>query len=384
VRLIFDKYKVHLLIWALFIFYETVVIGLVFKVFGHPLTYILHYIAVLSLFYLHADFALAWSLRDKRATFWRLPLVLIVEASVFILTSFSIDKWLIKIGFISSSEPLELTFLYSLKILYRCVYFLGFATAYYFLMTYNKEKKRTNELEQQLLKDIIKSQKVEQELTKAQNAFLKAQINPHFLFNTLDFIYHNIDVSSPVAADAVIILTDMMRYAVDADKMGDFISLGEEIEQAENLLYLSQMRKNHALGFQIDYTEEVRVIYLIPLVLLTLVENILKHGNLNDPEHEALINIYIENHSFHIVTDNLINHEPLKLKTGQHTGLKNIEKRLRYAYGNEIKFEYHTDDTNHFRVHLSIPQEQLKMHGASSNSLHGNDIAPLHGLADQH
>ncbi|RKR80548.1 histidine kinase [Mucilaginibacter gracilis] len=379
----FNKYRIHLLVWALFIFYETVVIGIVFKVFGHPMTYTMHYIAILLLFYLHADYALPWSLKEKRQAFWRLPFVLSVEVSIFILTSFLIDRFLINSGIMQSKEPLELTSLYSLRVLYRCVYFWGFSTGYYFLKTYNKEKRKTNELEQQHLKEIIKNQKAEQELTKAQNAFLKAQINPHFLFNTLDFIYHNIDVSSPVAADAVIILTDMMRYAVDADKMGDFIRLEDEIEQAENLLYLSQMRKNHALGFRINYNEEVREIHLIPLVLLTLVENILKHGNLNDPEHEALINLYLEDQSFHLVTDNLIDHEPLKLKTGYHSGLKNIEKRLRHAYGNDVRFHYRTDNNNHFKLQLSIPLAHLKVHDGQPKPLQGIDTTQPREHADE-
>ena len=379
----FNKYKLHLLVWALFVFYEAVVIGLVSGTFGHPLTYMAHYAAAVVLFYVHANLFLPWALLNKRSAIWRLPFIL-VEIGGFVVVSFFLDKILIMGQIIPYDKPFNLSWLYTLKMVYRGSYFLGFATGYYYLITYIKEKRKTSELEKQHLKDIINSQKAEQELTKAQNAFLKAQINPHFLFNTLDFIYHNINTSSPVAADAVIVLTEMMRYAVDADKMGDFICLGDEIEQAENLLYLSQMRKNHALGFRINYTEEVREIYLIPLVLLTLVENVLKHGNLNEPEHEALIDLYVENESFHVVTDNRVNHEPLKLKTGYHTGLNNIEKRLRYAYGDAIEFEYHTDKANHFKLHLCIPIEQLKAHDGSSKFLSGSGTGSPHGHVDQH
>lgn len=359
-----DKYKLHLLIWTLFIFYETVVIGLVFSIFGHPLTYLTHYIAIFFLFYLHAELFLPWSLKERRAAFWKLPLILILEITGYILVSFLIDKLLIGGGVMPSSKNFELSYLYSLRILYRGVYFLGFSTGYYFLVTYNKEKKKTNELEKQHLRDIIHRQKAEQELTKAQNAFLKAQINPHLLFNTLDFIYHNIDASSSVAADAIIVLSDMMRYAVDSDRMGDFIRLGDEIEQAENLIHLSQMRKNNALGFALKYEQEVLQITLIPLVLLTLVENVLKHGNLNEPGHEAVIHLYIKNNIFHIVTNNLINYQVLK--PGHHSGLTNIEKRLKYAYGEEVQFVYHTDNARHFISYISIPVERLTAPDGSS------------------
>lgn len=356
----FHKYKLHLLIWALFIFYETVVIGLIFSIFGHPLTYITHYIAIVILFYVHADYLLPWSLQDRKVPYWRLPITILFEISAYILLSFYIDKSLILIHVMPNAGHFSLTYLYSLRILYRCFYFIGFSTGYYFLTTYNKERRKTYELEKQHLRDIINSQKTEQELMKAQNAFLKAQINPHFLFNTLDFIYHNIDESSPIAADAVIILTEMMRYAVDADKMGDYIRLGDEIDQAENLIYLNQMRKNHTLALKLNYTDEVREIKLIPLVVLTLVENIFKHGNLNDPNLEAIIDIYNESDVFHISTFNFIDYK--SPKNGSHSGLNNIEKRLRFAYGANVEFKYETDLDNRFSLHLSIPIKSLTGH----------------------
>ena len=356
----FQKYKLHLLIWAIFIFYETVIVGLFFGVFGHPITYISHYIAILFLFYIHADVLFPWALKKKNATLWRLPVVFFLEITVFIIVSYLIDKLLIISDIIEDSQKFNITFLYFLKLLYRCVYFIGAATGYYYLSTYIKERRKTAELEKQHLNDIINNQKAEQELTKAQNAFLKAQINPHFLFNTLDFIYHNIDESSPVAADAVIILTEMMRYAVDADKMGDYIRLGDEIEQAENLIYLNQMRKNHTLALKLNYTDEVRQIKLIPLVVLTLVENIFKHGNLNDPNLEAIIDIYNESDVFHISTFNFIDYK--SPKNGSHSGLNNIEKRLRFAYGANVEFKYETDLDNRFSLHLSIPIKSLTGH----------------------
>ncbi len=353
----FYKYRLHLFIWALFIFYETIVIGLVFSIFGHPLTYITHYIAIFFLFYVHADYLLPWSLRDGKVAFWRLPLCILLEIIAYILVSFYIDKFLIAVRIMPDNGHFRLTYLYSLRILYRGVYFLGFATGYYFLVTFTKEKRKTNELEKQHLRDIINSQKIEQELTKAQNAFLKAQINPHFLFNTLDFIYHNIDASSPIAADAVIILTEMMRYAVDADKMGDYIALGDEIEQAENLIYLNQMRKNHTLCLRMNYADEVRSVKLIPLVLLTLVENIFKHGNLNEPADDAVIDIYFDKNLFHIETYNLVSYNSPNV--GSHSGLFNIERRLKFAYGEAIEFNYFNDPANHFKLHLSIPLTKL-------------------------
>lgn len=372
------NYKVHLLVWLIFILYETVVIGLVYGAFGKPVTYIAHYTLIIALFYLHALLLLPWALKTNKNSFWRLPLILTAELSLFIAVSFFVDSLLVNFGLLPNRGPLTLDFQYAMKSVYRILYFIGFATGYCFILRYNNEKKRTNELEKQHLKDIIYRQKSQQELTKAQNSFLKAQINPHFLFNSLDFIYHNIDSLSPIAADAVIILSEMMRYAIDSDKMGDYISLGDEIDQVNNLLYLNQMRKNHELCFNLHFTEEVRNIQLIPLVLLTLVENIFKHGNLNQPEHAAEVKLYLSDEHFIIETDNLVNHAS---KSGSQTGLANISERLKYAYGTEIKFTHHADDRNHFIVFLAIPVEPLYKRVVLPASLKDNDTGLAHAFA---
>ena len=367
----FRKYKLHLLVWVSFILYESGVIGLITGVFGNLSAYLSHYTLILFLFYIHANYSLPWAFRNSRAVVWKLPLVIGVEIIAFILFSYCIDELLITTHLLKLKHY-KLTYQNSLQSLYRGIYFMGFSTGYYFILRYTNERRRTNELERQRLQDIIYRQKSEQDLTRAQNAYLKAQINPHFLFNTLDFVYHNIVALSPNAADTIITLSEMMRYAIDADKMGDFIPLGDEIDQAENLVYLNQIRKNHELGFQWKYEENVRQIYLIPLVLLTLVENIFKHGNLTEAGHDAVVRIYVNNETFYIETDNLINGGAYG--SGSHKGLSNTEQRLKYTYGDNITFIYYSDESNHFKVQLSFPLKQLKYPGDPSKLLVDNDI----------
>lgn len=359
------KYRFHLLIWVAFIFYETVVIGLITGVFGHLSAYASHYLLILILFYLHANVCLPWAFRNSHSAIWKLALIVLLEISAFILISYLADEFLI-FTHLLRVKHYKLTYQNSLQSLYRGIYFIGFSTGYFFIIRYNKERRKTNELERQRLNDIIYRQKSEQELTKAQNAFLKAQINPHFLFNTLDFIYHNIVALSPAAADAVITLSEMMRYAIDSDKMGEYILLGEEIDQVENLVYLNQIRKNNRLLFELKYEEEVRQLYLIPLVLLTMVENVFKHGNLTEKEHDAYVHIYIKNGTLFIETDNLINNQ--RWPGGNNKGLNNTERRLKYTYGEEIIFNCKTNDLNHFIVVLGIPLDLLKSPGEPSSS----------------
>lgn len=346
----------HFWAWALFIFYECAVVIFLFDKPGAFPAYVIHYSLIITFFYLHAHVILPWALKKKGNVFWRLIFSLSVELTVFVLLYFSGDILLMHAHVKLVNGIPHLDYSYAIRNIYREVYYLGYASAYYFLTTYMKERKKAEDIERQRLTEIINRQRVEQELTRAQNAFLKAQINPHFLFNTLDFVYHNVTELSPKAADAIITLSEMMRYAIDADKMGEFILLGDELEQVQNLQYLNHLRKNEDIPLKVIYADEVRNISFIPLVLLTLTENIFKHGNLQNGR-EAIVELYIENGSLVITTDNVSNR--IKQSTSHNTGLVNIEKRLKYAYGDDIYFDHHQDEDGHFRLIIKVPVRLL-------------------------
>jgi sensor histidine kinase YesM len=343
--------QIHFIVWGLFITWEVVFVGLFFGEFGHPISYISHYSIILFLFYLHALILLPWALINNNQALWRVPVIILLETCGFILLSFIVDKWLIELGFLKKAGTLTLNLQYVMKSLYRELYFLGCSTGYYYLVTFLKEKRKTEDLEKRHVAHIFEKQKAEEEIMKAQNAFLLSQINPHFFFNTLDYLYHNVLDSAPESAEAISILATMMRFAIDADKVGSFIKLGDEIEQVENLIYLNQLREQLAIKFQVD--EDAREVRLIPLVLLTLAENIFKHGSLKNHREGAVIRIWIAGASLNIETENVIQVHGNLSRSGN--GLKNIDSRLKHAYGKNVYFNYGTDHANRFKVSLKIP-----------------------------
>jgi two-component system LytT family sensor kinase len=359
-RIKIENHKIHLLFWGSFITWEVVFVGLFFGEFGHPLTYSAHYLLIIILFYTHASLLLPWALNREQQAFWRIPFVISVETGGFIIFSFLVDHLLINYGYMKVQNQLSLSLQYLLKTLYREIYFLGFSTGLYYLTTYLIEKKKTGELEKRHLIAIIEKQKAEEEVIKAQNAFLLSQINPHFFFNTLDYLYHNVLETSPKSAEAISILATMMRFAIDADKVGDYIRLGDEIEQVENLIYLNQLREHLAIRLEVE--EESRDIWLIPLVILTLTENIFKHGNLKEPSLEAVIRITIDEENLCIQTTNLMYQQRESVKSGN--GLLNIEKRLKNTYGKDILMKYGSLDKSIFDVNIVLPLSVLSPSGA--------------------
>jgi len=348
--------------------YEVVVTGLLLNNFGNPIIYLAHYSVVICFFYLHSIIILPLALKNRLSGLVLVPLFLVIELTFYSISQFLMAYFLTVIKL--KTEVLKFDSAFVLRNLYRGILFVGYATGYYFLRNYIQERKRAQELEQDKLKAIIQHQQMQQELTNAQNAFLKAQINPHFLFNTLDFVYHNVNKHSPMAGEAVARLAEMMRFAIAAGEREQNIRLVDEIEQVENLIFLYQIRKNNGLAISFIYPEEALELKIIPLVLLTLVENVFKHGYLtSDEKDRAEIILAIDGEILRIETNNSIGR--LQTLMSNKTGLKNVDERLGFAYGKNYAFS-HEAKGNKFSVRLSIAISLLQYKPAVAK--HATDI----------
>lgn len=349
---LYQRYKIHFLVWILYMLQETVVIGILFNSFGNPFIYLVHYLVSIFMFYLHSDVVLPIALIDRRKAWLVVPIAVVLQLAVYVLLHFMASYALFSVD-IGTVDELKLDRTFVLRNLYRGLLFMGFATGYYFFSTYLKERTKSETLQQEKLITIIEAQKMKQELADAQNAFLKAQINPHFLFNTLDFVYHSINQYSPVAGESIIRLADMMRYAISAGELGSNVRLAGEIEQVENLIYLYQVRRAGGLAIEFRYTPECGMVKLIPLVLLTLVENMFKHGYIGSNMDEAArIQLEVRSGYFSIRTVNLIGRSNIELSN--RTGLKNVDERMKNAYGTNFKLDYGVRG-KFFEVNLQVP-----------------------------
>ncbi len=345
------KNQIHILVWTLFILYETVIVGLLFNIFSRPLTYALHYLIIICFFYLHAQWIFPWLVSRTKNALLYIPIVFGFEILGYIVLHYLCDLLLMEIGAVKLIDyPLNASFAF--RNLYRCLYFLGFSTGYYYLEHYLKEKRKTDQLEKERLQAVIREHQVERELARSHNALLQAQINPHFLFNTLDFVYSDIGEKSPRAGEAIICLSQMMRYALEADQGNGFISLKEELFQAESLIQLHRLKSDREINIYLSCTQQAKKIQIIPLVLLTLLENIFKHGYLDSIAHIATINMTVIENVFYLETCNAINDQRHVFSMG--SGLDNLRQRLEFAYGPRQVFNYGSDQNGQFKTSLSL------------------------------
>lgn len=179
-------------------------------------------------------------------------------------------------------------------------------------------------------KETIK--KIELEKATAELNFLKAQVNPHFLFNTLNSLYALILERSDKSAEAVLKLADIMKYIL-AEGKEDKVILQKEIEMLFNYTELERLRKPDA---EITFTATGNTIgcFITPLLLLPLVENAFKYG-LNAVAKNGFIkiNIDVNKNSLNVIVEN--NVPPVKNKEALHSlgiGIENVKKRLELLY----------------------------------------------------
>ncbi|MCF0074880.1 sensor histidine kinase [Dyadobacter sp. CY261] len=193
---------------------------------------------------------------------------------------------------------------------------------------------------------------LEKEKTEAELKALKHQINPHFLFNSLSFIYGKVIKLDKETADSVLMLANIMRYALGKNtRIDGTVNIMDELEHLKNVIEINQRRHSHQLNIRYDEQIDDQSTSIVPLVLITLVENAFKHGDLHDPAHPLRIRIET---CVDELTFNISNKKGKGLRElSNGVGLHNIGQQLNLTYGNRSEFLIE-DSKTHFNVSLKI------------------------------
>lgn len=212
----------------------------------------------------------------------------------------------------------------------------------------------TNLRDEQKQRKILEEQKMQLEMEKSQANlnFLKAQINPHFLHNTLNFLYAKSLPYSSELSEGILTLSDIMRYALNEGNTKDGKApLKDEIEHVRNVIKINQLRFSNNLNVQFQVNGVVNGATIIPFVLITLVENAFKHGNLKSNEQPIDIRLDIDGNRLCFYCRNKKKTGPKEISTG--IGLDNIKKRLDQAYGKNYQLNI-LDEEQFYTTELTI------------------------------
>lgn len=245
----------------------------------------------------------------------------------------------------SSATPFD-AFRFCIEVFWLFLMYAFFSFGYYYMRKSIKSER--------------KHRIMEKEKHEAEYAFLRSQINPHFLNNTLNFFYAKSIPLSDELSEGIMLLSEIMKYSLEIDKDDKMTLISSEIEHIKNVIKINQLRFNNKL--QIDFvvngpTDSVRI---IPLILITIVENILKHGICTDPAHPATVILNIgEGGSICLSTFNRKKKGAKEFSSG--IGMDNIKKRLSHFYEKSFSIDI-LDTEADYTIELQIEQLATATH----------------------
>ncbi|RFZ91974.1 hypothetical protein D0C36_11030 [Mucilaginibacter conchicola] len=191
----------------------------------------------------------------------------------------------------------------------------------------------------------------EAEKANAELSFLKAQINPHFLFNTLNNIYTLAITSSEHTADSIMKLSNIMRYVTD-EVEEDFVELQNEVNCISNYIDLQRLRLGSKTSVSFTVQGDLSGKKIAPLLLMTFVENVFKYGISKQHQSDIDINLLVKPDTITFLCVNPIFERNEKLeRTG--IGLNNTRQRLKHLYPGK-HFLNIKDENNQFMVVLTL------------------------------
>jgi LytS/YehU family sensor histidine kinase len=222
----------------------------------------------------------------------------------------------------------------------RSTLILGvYATLIKFAVQWFKDQKRKSEL-------IMEKQ-------KSELALLKSQINPHFLFNTLNNIYSLVYQKSDSAPSAVLKLSEIMRYTLYEVNV-DRVPLKDEIEYIKNYIELQSLRYRNKNIIRTNIQCETDGKYISPMLLISFIENAFKHSDKGNEQQSININLLCENGKILFSIENYYKQEgnTAKDKNGG-IGLANVRRRLDLTYKDNYKLDIKNSE-NKYSVKLEL------------------------------
>jgi signal transduction histidine kinase len=233
--------------------------------------------------------------------------------------------------------------------------FIGWFCVYYIYHAF--ERLRRMQLEQLRLAASVK---------EAELRALKSQVNPHFLFNSLNSLRALIDEDAPKARESVTRLANMLRYSLQSGQQ-ETVALEEEIRIVEDYLALELIRHESRLRVRWLVSDDARARSVPPMLLQTLVENAVKYGISTRREGgEVFISAGIEEENLHIGVTNPgevatpANAAAARAGSSTGVGLRNASERLKLLYGDKARLTLTAEPAGCVTAHVLIPLKFAK------------------------
>lgn len=218
------------------------------------------------------------------------------------------------------------------------------------------------------------NQQLTQEKTEAQLQLLKAQIHPHFLFNTLNNIYSQAQEESPRSANMLMELSHILRYVLEEGRK-DIVPLENEIQLLKDYIHLETIRYDDRLDLQVSLPEAHQSLGIAPLLLLPIVENSFKHGAsriIREPWIHIILKL--DGSTLYMTISNGKKPGYISDQSRQGLGIANVKNRLELLYHERYTFEIE-DETDRYIIRLRLelddsPNSDGRLHQTESTKVY--------------
>jgi len=204
----------------------------------------------------------------------------------------------------------------------------------------------------ELYSQVLLKRQIEAERDKAELAVFKAQISPHFLFNTLNSLYSLVIGTSDKAEEAFVKFTEILRYTYTAVEK-ETVPVGDEVNNIKNYIDLQKIRLNRHTNVELDCKVDDTHVLIPPMIMVTFVENAFKYGSSTSKDCSIKIRIHMKDGKLDFETGNKIMKQADKFRTDVPIGVENCRARLEVLYPERHSI-YVKEDDGVYRLNLSI------------------------------
>lgn len=205
-------------------------------------------------------------------------------------------------------------------------------------------------MQREVMQNQLKEEK--QKRVEAELTMLKSQLNPHFLFNTLNNISSLVQIDADAAQESIGQLSDLLRYSL-YDSNQKQMPIEREIEFMKNYIDLMKLRCNELADIRVDIPQLERSVNIVPMLFISLIENAFKHGINSRTPSFVHFSLLLNDDILTFTSENSLFPKPDTDRIGSGIGIANTKHRLDLAYSN--RYEYiHEQRGNTYFAQISI------------------------------
>lgn len=330
-----QKFMLHTMVWIFLIMLFTAVGSVAFTAtLGFYVEFLGLSLINVAIFYIHLYFIIPLTLDKRKFFFWLSACLIIVVSFVAIKCGYRFymnELSGLKIAVAGEEYKFDLTSNILAGFFVTNGFLIFLSTVYKFTVDWFFNEKEKSELEKQSL--------------TAELAFLKSQINPHFLFNSLNNIYSLAYQKSDATPDAILKLSEIMRYML-YESNDNRVSLEKEITYLKSFIELQKLRFKGNAYVVLEVEGHINNQFIVPLILISFVENAFKHGLATDKENPIHINISVFEDKMLFTIKNK-KHKSNKDQTGG-IGMVNVKRRLDLTYPEKYKLTVENREDDYY------------------------------------